>query len=94
MLGLAELKFRSFLDLVSINGPSGNLEYIDGVGTVWPVLRTGVVHLRTNGDVPFDVRDPFLVVQPDKVERNLGIFHPEGPGLGLAEKEQHAVIFV
>lgn len=33
-------------------------------------------------------------VDPDEVKRDLGVLHPEVPGLGLAKEKQHAVIFL
>jgi hypothetical protein len=94
VLGLAELKLRAFLDLVSINSPSGDLKHIDCIGAVRTILWTRVVAFRADGDVSFDMCDSFLLIQPNEIECNLGVFHPEGPGLGFAEKKQHAVILL
>jgi hypothetical protein len=36
--------------------------------------------------------DRFLCVHPDDIEWDLGIFHPECPGLGVAEDKEHAAV--
>jgi len=91
---LPKLQFRSFLDLVSINRPAGNFEDIHRIITVRAILRAGIIALRANRDIPFDMRHSFLAVNPDEIERDLGVLHPECPGLGLAEKKEHSVILL
>ena len=91
---LPKLQFRSFLDLVPISRPARNFEDIHRVITVRAILRAGIIGLRANRDIPFDMRHSFLAVNPDEIERDLGVLHPECPGLGLAKKKEHAVILL
>lgn len=91
---VAERQLRSFFDLVPVNRPARNFEDIHGVITVRAILRTGIIALRANRDVPFDMRHPLLAVNPNEIERDLGILHPEGPGLGLAEEKEHSVVLL
>ena len=86
-LGLAERQFCSFLDLVSVNGATGNFQDVHRIVTVGTVLRTGVVSPRANRHIAFDMGDPFLSVQPNKIQCDFGIFHPERPGLRLTEEK-------
>jgi len=37
--------------------------------------------------------DLLFLVQPDEIERDLGILHPEHPGLCLRERKEHAAVW-
>ena len=91
---LAERQFRSFFDLVPVNRPARDFEDIHRVVTVRAILRTGIIALRANRDIPFDMRHPLFAVNPNEIERDLGILHPESPGLGLAEEKEHSVVLL
>lgn len=84
---VAERQLRSFFDLVPVNRPAHNFEDIHRVITVRAILRAGIIALRANRDISFDMRHPLFAVNPNEIERDLGILHPEGPGLGLAEEK-------
>ncbi len=91
---LAEQQFRSFLNLVPVNCPTRNFKHVHRIITVRAILRTGIIALRANGDIPFDMRHPLFAVDPNEIERDLGILHPECPGLGLAEEKEHSVVLL
>ena len=91
---LAERQFRSFFDLVPVNRPARNFEDVHRIITVRAILRTGIIALRANRDIPFDMRHPFFAVNPNEIERDLGVLHPEGPGHGLAEKKEHSMVLL
>lgn len=91
---LAERQFRSFFDLVPVNRPTRNFEDIHRIITVRAILRTGIIALRANRDIPFDMRHPLFAVDPDEIERDLGILHPECPGLRLTEEKEHSVVLL
>ena len=91
---LAERQFRSFFDFVPVNRPARDFEDVHRVITVRAILRTGIVALRANRDIPFDMRHPLFAVNPNEIERDLGILHAEGPGLGLAEEKEHSVVLL
>jgi len=91
---LAERQFRSFFDLVPVDRPARNFEDVHRVITVRAILRTGIIALRANRDIPFDMRHPFFPVNPNEIKRDLGVLHPECPALGLAEKKEHSVVLL
>lgn len=91
---LAKLQFRSFFDLVPVNRPTRDFEDVHRVITVRAILRTRIIALRANRDIPLDMRHPLFAVDPNEIERDLGILHPECPGLGLAEEKEHAVVLL
>ena len=86
-LRLAELQLRPFLDLVPVNGSSCDLKDVQRVISVWAILRTGIITLRANRHIAFDMRHTFFFVNPDEIQCHLGVLHPEVPGLGLTEEK-------
>ena len=91
---MAERQLRSFFDLVPVYRPARNFKDVHRIITVRAILRAGIIALRADRDIPFDMRHPLFAVNPNEIECDLGVLHPECPGLGLAEEKEHAVVLL
>ena len=53
------------------------------VRLVGPVLGAAVIRSRADWDVLFHMNNLLFLIEPDEIERDFGVFHPEHPGLCL-----------
>jgi len=77
-----KLKFRSPLQFQSLCSASCKFQDIERA-FVGPILRAAVVCSRADRNVLFDMDDLLFLVDPNEIERDLCVLHPEYPGLRL-----------
>ena len=87
----SELKFRSSLQLQFLSSASCEFQDIERT-FVGPVLGAAVVRSRADRNALLHMDDLFLFIDPDEIERNFCVLHPEHPGLCLRERKEHATV--
>ena len=86
-----ELKFRSSLQLQFLSSARREFQHIERA-FIGPVLRATVVRFRADRDVLFHMDNLLFLIDPDEIERDFGVLHPEHPGLRLQERKEHAAV--
>lgn len=86
-----ELKFRSPLQLQTLSSSPREFQDIERI-LVWPILGAAVVRSRADRDTLLHMDDLFFLIHPDEIEWDLGVLHPEYPGLRLRERKEHAAV--